>query len=149
MNFLDGRVEQADGRLTLVLAGNVGSPDSRSLPRMFEPMPASRSRLACGRSTCGCRPRPVEYPVPSTQCPVVYFGGDRGYRAAGGGVARLSKERGTRFIVGTEGDIRLSIGDPVLAAAQPEHLHFFDAASEARFNWHARVRNPRLRVAWA
>ena len=53
MNFLDGRVEQTDGRWIFVLSEKSSCRFPIAVARRSSPMPASRSRWACGRSMCG------------------------------------------------------------------------------------------------
>ena len=132
MNFLEGRVERAEGSLICELGENVRLAIPERCRAMIEPYSGKVITL-------GVRPEHVrlmsgptaEYSVQSTQYPVVI-------PAAVEAVERLGTEShvylraGKQVLIArTEGGARPVAGEQVLAAVLPEHLHFFDAVSEA------------------
>ena len=127
MNFLDGRVEPAEGRCLCVLAGNIRVPVPDRCRAAVE--------LHAGKAvTLGVRPEHVrlttEYSVLGTQYSVVL-------PAVIEAVERLGAESHVHIragdqvvIVRTESDVQPATGEKVVAVVLPEHLHFFDPASE-------------------
>ena len=132
MNFLDGRVEMAEGLCTLVLATN----DKLPLPDAYRDL---LTRYSGKPITLGVRPEHVRLStqysvlsthnsVPSTQFTIP---------ATIAAVERLGAEthvhltRGNQtFIARIEGDARPTMGEEIVAAVPPERLRFFDAATE-------------------
>jgi multiple sugar transport system ATP-binding protein len=125
MNFLDGRMEIADGRCTLVLGEGIDLP----LPD------ASRDTLAsyAGKQiTLGARPENLVLStlpaVPSNRFAIP---------AMVEAVERIGAETHVQlkaglhsFIASIEGNIRPAVGEQVTAAVAAEHLRFFDAETE-------------------
>ena len=131
MNFLDGRIEQADGRCICVLAGNI---------RLYLP---DRCRTTIGPYvgkpiTLGVRPEHLRLTSENgTRDSLLGTQYSFVIPAAIEAVERLGPEShvylttgGQTFIARTESNHRPTVGQQVLAAALPEHLYFFDAVSE-------------------
>ncbi len=132
MNFLDGRVERADGLCTCVLAGNIRLPIPDRCRATIEP-------YAGKPITLGVRPEHLrltaeigaQFSVPSTQDSVVFPATIEAVEHLGAESLVYLKAGDGIFIARMESDVRSTIGEQVLAAVLPEHLHFFDVASEA------------------
>ncbi len=132
MNFLDGRMEQADGRPVLVLSGDVKIPIPDRCRAMIEP-------YAGKPVTLGVRPEHVrltsvlstENSVLSTQYPVVIPATIEAVERLGAESHVYLKTGDQTFIAHTTSGVRPTSGERVLAAVLSEHLHFFDAVSEA------------------
>jgi multiple sugar transport system ATP-binding protein len=131
MNFLDGRVERADGRPVLVLSGNVKFPIPDLCRATIEP-------YAGKPITLGMRPEHLrltsengtQYSVPSTQYSVVIPAAIEAVERLGAESHVYLKTGDQAFVARAESGIRPMVGGQVLAAVLPEHLHFFDAVSE-------------------
>ncbi len=132
MNFLDGRIEQTDGRCLCVLAENIRLPvpdHCRAAIGAYTGQPITLGvrpehlRLTSASST--------EYSVMSTQYAVVIPATIEAVERMGAESHVYLKAGDRAFIARTPSDVRPTPGERVSAAALTEHLHFFDAASEA------------------
>jgi multiple sugar transport system ATP-binding protein len=132
MNFLDGRVEQSVGHCICVLGESIRLPIPDRCRARIDP-------YAGKPITLGVRPEHlrltsengIPYSAPGAQDSLVI-------PAAIEAVERLGPESHVYLTAGeqtliarTEGSIRPTVGEQVLAAMLPEHLHFFDAVSES------------------
>ena len=128
MNFLEGRVERADGGFACVLGENVRLPIPERCRAMIEPYSGKPITL-------GVRPEhlrlAMEYSVQSTQYPVVIPATVEAVERLGTEVHVYLQAGKHVLIARTESAVQPAAGEQVLAAVLPEHLHFFDAASEA------------------
>jgi len=125
MNFLEGRVEQADGCLVFALSEEVQLPIPDCCRAMLEPYAGKPILL-------GLRPEHVRLTAEiGTQYSVVIPAAVEVVERLGA-ESHVSLKAGEQvFIARTESNIQPTVGEQVLAAVLPEHLHFFDAASEA------------------
>jgi multiple sugar transport system ATP-binding protein len=128
MSFLDGRVEEAEGRYGLVLAGTVTlsmSDECRSLLATYT-----------GKQvTLGVRPEHIRlctnYSVPSTPCSLAIPATIEAVEALGAEThVHLTTGRQS-FIARTEGTVMPKPGEQLIATVATEHLRFFDAETEA------------------
>ena len=128
MNFLDGRVERADGRFLCALAEGIRLPIPDRCRAAIEPHTGKPITL-------GVRPEQLrlatEDSVLGTQYSVVIPATVEAVERLGAETHIYLKTGGQTFITRTDSAIRPTAGEQVLAAVLPEHLHFFDAASEA------------------
>ena len=128
INFLDGRVEVSEGRVHFVLARDIKLPIPDRCRAAIEPY--------TGRPiTLGVRPEHVrltadEYSVPGTQYSVLIPAAVEAVERLGTESHVYLKTGDQSFIARTENRMRPAVGEQVFAAVMPEHLHFFDAASE-------------------
>ncbi|MGA2259022.1 MAG: ABC transporter ATP-binding protein [Thermoguttaceae bacterium] len=129
MNFFDGHIAPADDRCICVLAGNtrLSIPDRYRI--MIEPY--------CDKPiTLGVRPEhlrltsEIGLSVLSPQYSVAISATIEAVERLGPESHVYLKTGDHGFIARTDGGIRPMVGEQVLAAVLPEHLHFFDAASE-------------------
>jgi len=134
MNFFDSRVETADGRLTLVLAGNVAIVLPEACRDVVQPY--------AGRPiTLGVRPEHLrlqaakvastQYPVPSTQYTVAIPATIEAVEQLGADTHVHLTTGGQAFMARIDGHIRPKEGERAIATAMPEQLRFFDTATEA------------------
>jgi multiple sugar transport system ATP-binding protein len=128
MNFLDGRVERDDGCGLFILAGNTRLPVPECYRLMIE--------AYVGRPiTLGVRPEHLvlstEYSVHSTQDSFVIPAVIEAIERLGSETHVYLKTGEHTLIARTQFGIRPAVGQQVLTVAMPEHLRFFDAASEA------------------
>ncbi len=132
MNFLDGRVERADGGLVFVLCGEVKLRIPDRCRATVEPYHGKAVTL-------GVRPEHLrlttesstEYSVPSTQYSVVIPAAIEAVERLGAESHVYLKAGDQVFIARAESNVWPSVGQRVLAAVLPEHLHFFDPVSES------------------
>jgi multiple sugar transport system ATP-binding protein len=128
MNFFDGRVEMADGRADFVLAGEIKLPIPDRCRAAIEPY---HGKVV----TLGVRPEHLrlmsQYSVLSTQYSVVIPAAVEAVERLGAESHVYLKTGDHTFIARAESNVRPTVGEAVCAAAMPEHLHFFDAVSEA------------------
>ncbi|MGO9108854.1 MAG: ABC transporter ATP-binding protein [Thermoguttaceae bacterium] len=138
MNFFEGRVERADGGLVFVFSGDVKLPIPDRCCAMIEPYDGKPITL-------GVRPEHLrlsseigtQIPVSSDQHSVVIVATVEAIERLGAESHVYLKAGEHTFIARAESNLRPVIGQQVRAAALPEHLHFFDAASEAAIRTHA------------
>jgi multiple sugar transport system ATP-binding protein len=144
MNFFEGRIEHTDGRPIFVLSGEVKLPIPDRCRPAIEP-------YAGKPVTLGVRPEHLRLTdeagtqdsVLGTQYSVLGTQYSLAIPATVEAVERLGPESHVylnsgnhALIVRTESNIRPALGQRVMAAVLPEHLHFFDAVSEAAIGWH-------------
>ena len=131
MNFFAGRVEQAEGRPVFVLSQDVQLPLPDRYRAMIEPYDGKPVTL-------GIRPEHLrleseigaQYPVLSTRCSVVIPATIDAIERLGAESHVYLKTGEQTFIARMEGDRRPAVGQHIVATAQPDHWHFFDAVSE-------------------
>ena len=131
MNFLEGRVERADGRPIFVL-GDVKLPIPDGCRAAIGPYHGKPITL-------GVRPEHLrltseigaEHSVLSTQYSVVIPATIEAVERFGAESHVYLMAGDRTFIARAESSLRPAAGEKVLAAALPEHLHFFDPVSEA------------------
>ncbi len=132
MNFLDGRVERADGGLVFALCGEVKLPIPDRCRATIEPYRGKAVTLGVRPEHLRLASEPsTEYSVPSTQYSVVIPAAIEAVERLGAESHVYLKAGEQVFIARAESNLGSTVGQRVLAAALPEHLHFFDPASEA------------------
>ena len=128
MNFLDGHVERADGHCTCVFSGDVKLPIPDRCRAVIEPYTGKPITL-------GVRPEHLRltagYSVLGTQYSVVLPATVEAVERLGAETHVYLKTGDQTFIARRESDVQPTVGERVLAAVLPEHLHFFDSVSEA------------------
>ena len=132
MNFLDGRIERADGCCLFVLDANIRLPIPDRCRATIEPYSGKPITLGVRPEHLRLTPGTgTQYTVPSTQYPVAIPATIEAVERLGAESHVYLKAGDQALIARVESNIRPAAGEQVLAAVLPEHLYFFDAASEA------------------
>ena len=128
MNFIDGQIEVADSRCSIVLGRNIVLP----LP---EACRASLAHYAGRQLTLGVRPEHVrlstQYSVPGTQCSIAIPATIDAFEPLGTETHVHLTAGIHNFIVRAEGNFRPTPGEQIIATVAAEHLRFFDAETDA------------------
>jgi multiple sugar transport system ATP-binding protein len=127
MNFLDGYVEVADGKCSLVLGEDV----VLTIPDCSLALAPFSGR----RVTLGVRPEHIrlnsEYSVPSTQCWLAIPTTIEAVEVLGAETHVYLTTGMISLNAWTEGNVRPIVGERIVATVEPEHLRLFDAETEA------------------
>jgi multiple sugar transport system ATP-binding protein len=127
MNFLDARMEVAEGQCRLVLGKDAVLP----MPDECQTLLSSQ---AGKRVTFGMRPEHVristEYSVPSNQRSLAISATVEAVESLGAETHVHLTADTQSFIARIEGNVRPTVGERVIAAVETEHLRIFDSESE-------------------